>query len=62
MCARYWLLKAKRLTLERRVILEGHGGDGGRGCDRRSSEYVAELISPSRDHDRLCDKGGVRDV
>ena len=41
MCARYWLLKAKRLTLERRVILEGHGGVSGRGCDEWSSEYVA---------------------
>ena len=34
-------LAGERHTLERRVILEGHGGDGGRGCDEWSSEYAA---------------------
>lgn len=62
MHATYRRLEARRRTLERRVILEGHGGDGGRGCDRRSSECVAGEVSPSRDRSMLCDKGEVRDV
>ena len=62
MCARYWLLKAKRLTLERRVILEGHGGDSGRGCDEWSSEGVAGAVPCSRDFSVSCEKGGLRDV
>jgi hypothetical protein len=62
MRATYRLLKARRRTLERRVILEGHGGGSVRGCDEWSSEYVAGEKSPSRDRDMLCDKGGGRDV
>ena len=54
--------RGEQHTLERGIILEGHGDDSGRGCAEWSSEYVAGAVSPSRDRDMLCDNGGVRDV